>query len=176
MPTFRRNMLPPSSGLKMETVRFSETLPSTDESTKRQNLEHQHHTPLICILCLFRLLCNVIEMIYDFKAREWPGAIDASVLPRLWALCMLLCLCRAFGTMACKDSWVVKHIKTSVSNLKILQEMWLLLCDVTNKFPPFEARSSAKSRVLNPRPESPPPPVFSAARIHFLQKLCHSVW
>jgi hypothetical protein len=32
----------PSSALKMETECFSESLASTDESTRRQNTEHRH--------------------------------------------------------------------------------------------------------------------------------------
>jgi hypothetical protein len=32
-----------SSGLNMETVCFSETLASTDESTRRQNPQEHHH-------------------------------------------------------------------------------------------------------------------------------------
>jgi hypothetical protein len=35
MPKFRRNMLPPSSALKMETICFFETLASTHESILR---------------------------------------------------------------------------------------------------------------------------------------------
>jgi hypothetical protein len=42
MLTFRRNILSPSSGLKMKTVCFSETIASTDESTWRQNPVHHH--------------------------------------------------------------------------------------------------------------------------------------
>jgi hypothetical protein len=34
-----------SSGLKMETVCFSETLAPTDESRRRQNPEQDHHHP-----------------------------------------------------------------------------------------------------------------------------------
>jgi hypothetical protein len=58
MPTFWRNILSPSSGLKwlsipsivtsalkMETVCFSKMLASTDESTWRQNPEQHHHHP-----------------------------------------------------------------------------------------------------------------------------------
>jgi hypothetical protein len=43
MLTLRRNILPPSSGLKMETVCFSEKLESNNESTRRQNPEEHHH-------------------------------------------------------------------------------------------------------------------------------------
>jgi hypothetical protein len=43
MPTFRRNIPSPSSPLKMETVCFSETLASTNESTRRQNPEEEHY-------------------------------------------------------------------------------------------------------------------------------------
>jgi hypothetical protein len=39
---FRRNILPPSSGLKLETVCFFETLVSTYKSTLRYNPEDQH--------------------------------------------------------------------------------------------------------------------------------------
>jgi hypothetical protein len=38
----------PSAGLKMETVCFSETLASSDESTSRQNPE-EHHRFLPCL-------------------------------------------------------------------------------------------------------------------------------
>jgi hypothetical protein len=41
MPTFRRNILPTSSGLK-EVVCSSETLISTYKSTRRYNPEDQH--------------------------------------------------------------------------------------------------------------------------------------
>jgi hypothetical protein len=42
---FQRSILSPFSGLKTETVCFSETLASTDESTQRQNPDHHqlHH-------------------------------------------------------------------------------------------------------------------------------------
>jgi hypothetical protein len=36
-------ILSPSSGLKIGTASFFETLASTDESTRRQNPEEQHH-------------------------------------------------------------------------------------------------------------------------------------
>jgi hypothetical protein len=39
---FRRNILPRSSGLKMGTVCFSETLVSTYKSTRRYSPEDQH--------------------------------------------------------------------------------------------------------------------------------------
>jgi hypothetical protein len=38
-----RETQPPSSALKMETVRFSETLVSTYESTRRYNPEQHRH-------------------------------------------------------------------------------------------------------------------------------------
>jgi hypothetical protein len=41
-----------SSTLKMETVCFSETLSSTDESTRRQNPEHHHQQFLNFIGCI----------------------------------------------------------------------------------------------------------------------------
>jgi hypothetical protein len=43
MPTFRRNILSPSSGLKVETACFSEALASTNKSTWCQNPDHHHH-------------------------------------------------------------------------------------------------------------------------------------
>jgi hypothetical protein len=43
MPAFRRNILSLSSGLKMETVCFSETLVFTYESTRRHNPEQHYH-------------------------------------------------------------------------------------------------------------------------------------
>jgi hypothetical protein len=43
IPTFRRNMLHPSSGLNMQKVCFCETLTSTYETTRCQNPEEQCH-------------------------------------------------------------------------------------------------------------------------------------
>jgi hypothetical protein len=43
MPTFQRNRLSSSSGLKMKTVCFSEMVVSTG----CQNPEEQHHNPLL---------------------------------------------------------------------------------------------------------------------------------
>jgi hypothetical protein len=43
MPAFRRNIMSPSSALKMNRVWFSETFASTDDSTWLQNPEKHHH-------------------------------------------------------------------------------------------------------------------------------------
>jgi hypothetical protein len=42
VPTFRRNVLPPFSGLRMKEMYFSETSVSTYKFTRRQNPEDQH--------------------------------------------------------------------------------------------------------------------------------------
>jgi hypothetical protein len=41
----KRSILSPSLGVKMGTVCFSETLASTDKSTRHQNPEEKHHHP-----------------------------------------------------------------------------------------------------------------------------------
>jgi hypothetical protein len=67
-------ILSPSSALKMETVRVSETLASTGESTRRQNPEDHHHphrrenlisrtldlTYIVHMLSLYTYYCNML--------------------------------------------------------------------------------------------------------------------
>jgi hypothetical protein len=63
MPRFWRNILSPSSALKIETVCFSEMLASTDESTRCKNPEEQRHH--VRISQSVSLTKSVISEIFD---------------------------------------------------------------------------------------------------------------
>jgi hypothetical protein len=62
-------MLSLSSDLKMETVCFSETLASTDESTRRQNTEEQYHHPH----CRENLKFHIVKFWLQRKAEHGLG-------------------------------------------------------------------------------------------------------
>jgi hypothetical protein len=52
----------PSSALKMDTARFSETLASTNQSTRRLNPEEHHHKSKHVINKYFvQILCNNVS-------------------------------------------------------------------------------------------------------------------